>query len=380
MAKSAESLEKRYYWLKFREDFFASKRIKKLRKMAGGDTYVIIYLKMQLKALRTDGILEFTGVEENFADELALDIDENPDDVRMLLAFLMTYGLCECSDNIHYMLPYVLENTGSETAGAQRLREYRAKQKALQCNYNVQDMKQLGNADETSLKRVGNAEKEIEKELEIEIDSKPLYIPPSQGEDTVTTDHREDKPKKRGAKQFIPPTLDEIKEYVAERGLCVDPNQFYEYFTTPNENGKTWIDSKGNPVLNWKQKILTWNRYNGGASIKKPPAELPEESSTGFTDFCKEYPSVEERRATYEAYLERMNEGYSSDDLIGAAKAYARKCRLERIKGRYVKSSKRFLDAGGMFTDYIPKEPEIKTEQSRNPYAEYDVEILRVGV
>ena len=47
--------EKRYYWLRFKDDFFDSKRIKKLRKMAGGDTYVIIYLKMQLKALRTDG-------------------------------------------------------------------------------------------------------------------------------------------------------------------------------------------------------------------------------------------------------------------------------------------------------------------------------------
>ena len=41
--------EKRYYWLKFRDDFFDSKRIKKLRKMAGGDTYTIIYLKMMLK-------------------------------------------------------------------------------------------------------------------------------------------------------------------------------------------------------------------------------------------------------------------------------------------------------------------------------------------
>ena len=38
--------EKRYYWLKFREDFFESKRIKRLRRMAGGDTYLIIYLKM----------------------------------------------------------------------------------------------------------------------------------------------------------------------------------------------------------------------------------------------------------------------------------------------------------------------------------------------
>ena len=65
---------KRYYWLKFRSDFFDSKRIKKLRNMAGGDTYCIIYLKMQLKALKTGGVLEYTGIEEQFADELALEM------------------------------------------------------------------------------------------------------------------------------------------------------------------------------------------------------------------------------------------------------------------------------------------------------------------
>ena len=42
---------KRYYWLKLRDDFFTSKRIKKLRKIEHGDTYIIIYLKMQLKAM-----------------------------------------------------------------------------------------------------------------------------------------------------------------------------------------------------------------------------------------------------------------------------------------------------------------------------------------
>lgn len=153
------SNEKRYYWLKFREDFFSSRRIKKLRKMAGGDTYLVIYLKMQLKSLKTGGVLEYTGIEQEFADELALDIDESPDDVRVVLAFLMNYGLCECSDNIHYFLPFVVENTGSETASTQRVRDYRERQKALQCN-----------ADVTEVKRIGNAEKEIEKEKELEIE------------------------------------------------------------------------------------------------------------------------------------------------------------------------------------------------------------------
>lgn len=212
-------MEKRYYWLKFKDDFFDSKRIKKLRKLAGGDTYIIIYLKMQLKALRTDGVLEFTGVEENFAEELALDIDENPEDVRMVLGYLMTYGLCECSDNIHYFLPYVVENTGSETATTQRVRDYRERQKALHCN-----------ASETQVKRIGNVEKE----------------------------KREREKSKRVVNKFTPPTLEEVKAYAKEANLNVDCDKFYTYFTTPNDAGRTWIDSKGNPVKNWKQKLITW--------------------------------------------------------------------------------------------------------------------------
>ena len=38
---------KKFFWLKLKEDFFRDKRIKKLRKIAGGDTYTIIYLKLQ---------------------------------------------------------------------------------------------------------------------------------------------------------------------------------------------------------------------------------------------------------------------------------------------------------------------------------------------
>ena len=217
-------MEKRYYWLKFKDDFFDSKRIKKLRKLAGGDTYVIIYLKMQLKALRTDGVLEYTGVESNFADELALDIDENPDDVRVVLAFLLEYKLCECSDNIHYFLPYVVENTGSETATTQRVRDYRERQKALHCN-----------ADVTQVKRIGNVEKE----------------------------NREREKSKNSSASQKHPTLEEVQAYIKEKGLNVDGKVFYEYFTTPNEKGETWKDSRGNPVRNWKQKLITWSNKNG---------------------------------------------------------------------------------------------------------------------
>ena len=58
-------------------------------------------------------------------------------------------------------------------------------------------------------------------------------------------------------KEFVPPTLEEVKKYVEDKKLKVNPNEFYDYFT----EGK-WIDSKGKPVRNWKQKILTWNNYS----------------------------------------------------------------------------------------------------------------------
>lgn len=83
----------RYYWLKLQNNFFSDKRMKKLRKIAGGDTYTVIYLKMMLRSLENEGILEFEGVEESFADELALDLDEDSDNVKVTISFLLSAGL-----------------------------------------------------------------------------------------------------------------------------------------------------------------------------------------------------------------------------------------------------------------------------------------------
>ena len=158
---------KRYFWLKLKDDFFSSKRIKKLRRMAGGDTYLIIYLKMQLKAIKTDGILRWTGLESEFADELALDLDEQPDDVRMTLAYLMSCGLIETSDNVNFLLPYAVENTGSETASTQRWREWDKRQKALESNKTPTLSQQNANVEIEKEKEI-EIEKEIDKDEELE--------------------------------------------------------------------------------------------------------------------------------------------------------------------------------------------------------------------
>ena len=133
-----ETAAKRYYWLKLHDDFFDTLRIKKLRRAQGGDTFALIYLKLLLKAIKTDGVLTFNGIEEELADELALDLGEEAENVRATLAFLESSGLMKRRRYGSAYFPEAVENTGSETASTQRSRECRArakaKEKALHCN------------------------------------------------------------------------------------------------------------------------------------------------------------------------------------------------------------------------------------------------------
>ena len=56
---------KRYYWIKLKEEFFTDKRIKRLRRISGGDTYTIIYLKLLLLSLKDDGKETVAAVDED---------------------------------------------------------------------------------------------------------------------------------------------------------------------------------------------------------------------------------------------------------------------------------------------------------------------------
>ena len=157
---------KRFYWLKMKEDFFDDKEIKKLRRIAGGDTYTIIYLKLMLLSLRENGRLYFEGIEEQFYEELALEINEDSDNVKVTLLYLQKMGLMEEISNAEVFLTQIPECVGSETDKAALMRKSRARKKAL----GLQD----GNIVTTALPAVTECytEKEIrEEEKEIRFHS-----------------------------------------------------------------------------------------------------------------------------------------------------------------------------------------------------------------
>lgn len=167
---------KRYYWLKLMDDFFDSKRIKKLRKMAGGDTYTIIYLKMQLLSLKKGGYLEYSGLEDEFYKEIALDIDEDEINVQVTIQYLLSCGLLETSDSIEYKLPFVQDNLGSETASTRRSRKSRENaQKTLQCNSGATTCNNLQQKCNVEIEKDIDIDKEIDTDKENTKESSSLF-------------------------------------------------------------------------------------------------------------------------------------------------------------------------------------------------------------
>lgn len=156
---------KRYYWIQLAQDFFKSKEMKLLRKIAGGDTHTIIYLKMMLISLEDGGHIYYDELADNLAEEIALVIDENVEDIKITLIFLESKGLLTRNSDRDYFLEQVPEMVGSETASARRVRKFRENQLALQCNNDV--TKRNGDVD---------IEKDIDTEIEKDVDENPVSL------------------------------------------------------------------------------------------------------------------------------------------------------------------------------------------------------------
>ena len=181
MEKEKE-MAKKYYWLKLKDNFFNQKEVKKLRRIAGGDTYTIIYLKMQLLSIKKDGIIEFEGTEKDLAEQLSYEIDEDLNNIQVTLSFLKVNNLIEEISENNFLLTKVPDCIGKEGASAERVRRHRERkallekekeQKMLQCNGEVT------NSNNAVIKSNTEIEIEIEKEIEKEINnniSKDIFI------------------------------------------------------------------------------------------------------------------------------------------------------------------------------------------------------------
>ena len=92
------------------------------------------------------------------------------------------------------------------------------------------------------------------------------------------TNVKKEQKSKKSANKFTPPTLEEVRAYCQERGNNVDPERFFDYYEAGG-----WKDAKGNPVKNWKQKLITWEKHGSGAASRPQPI-----SENPFTIYRRE--------------------------------------------------------------------------------------------
>ena len=75
------------------------------------------------------------------------------------------------------------------------------------------------------------------------------------GEDRIVEDNEDSAtPPPTRSKRFIPPTVDEVRDYCLERGNSVDPQRFVDYYSS---NG--WMVGK-TKMKDWKAAVRTWEQ------------------------------------------------------------------------------------------------------------------------
>lgn len=227
---------KRYYWIKLKTDFFNQETIDFLLSQKNGCEYIVLYQMLCLNTANNNGkmcskigemIIPY-NVDKITRDTKYFDFDT----VTIALGLFKQLGLIYEEEDKILKITNFDEMVGSESSSAKRVREYRERQKALQCNNNVTQ--------------------EIEyrdKSIDIDINKKENYIK---------------------EKKFKKPTLEEVQKYCEERKNGIDAEKFVDYYDSIG-----WLVGK-KPMKDWKACVRTWEKKEKEVKVSKPDISTPD--------------------------------------------------------------------------------------------------------
>ena len=221
---------KKYYYLRLKDNFFDSDELKILESMKDGYLYSNILLKLYLRSLKNDGKLVVNDRIPYNAEMLASVTGHQIGTVKQALLIFKDLGLIDVLENGAIYMLDIQNFIGRGSSEADRKREYRQRIETDRTNVQTK-------VREISEKSPPEIEIELEKEIKIEkeIDSSAKS----------TTTKR---------KRFEKPTLSEIEQYCIERKNNVNAEHFFDYYES---NG--WKVGK-NSMKDWKAAVRTWER------------------------------------------------------------------------------------------------------------------------
>lgn len=254
---------KKYYYLRLKDNFFDSDELKILESMKDGYLYSNILLKLYLRSLKNDGKLVVNERIPYSADMLASVTGHQVGTIKQALSIFKDLGLIDVLDNGAIYMLDIQNFIGKGSSEADRKREYRQRIEIERTNVQT-------NLRQISDKSTPEIEIELEKDIEIE---KEIH---SSAKSTTT---------KR--KRFEKPTLSQITQYCLERNNNVNAEQFYDYYES---NG--WKVGK-NAMKDWKACVRTWERNGYDKPIKKKNNK--QDALNDMRDLMNEYGGVNEQ-------------------------------------------------------------------------------------
>src|SRR5699024_8423063 len=142
-SRKEQYMSKRYYWLKLNENFFEREEIKVIENMPNGKDYIIFYMKLLLKSIRTEGVLKFREVIPYTPEMLASITNTDIDTVRVAIKMFADLDLMEFWDDGTLFMVETQNMIGSETDSARRMRRLRKKKehKELLASQSYEDVR-----------------------------------------------------------------------------------------------------------------------------------------------------------------------------------------------------------------------------------------------
>lgn len=90
-------------------------------------------------------------------------------------------------------------------------------------------------------------------------------------------------------KRFVPPTEEEVTQYVKENGLDIDAVHFYNHYASQN-----WKKANGQPVSDWKRCIVTWKRNDEKFGNRSAPKKEYHNRYNDFPQRDNDYAKIQE--------------------------------------------------------------------------------------
>lgn len=160
---------KKYYYLKLKDNFFESDEILVLESMQDGYKYENILLKLYLRSLKHQGKLMFKGAIPFNSQMLATVTRHSVGDVEKAVKTFKQLGLIDIMDNGAIYILDIQEFIGKSSTEADRKKAYRQRIQNEKVKKTIDSGQMSG---QTSDKRTPEIDIDIEKEIDIDKDIK----------------------------------------------------------------------------------------------------------------------------------------------------------------------------------------------------------------